>query len=179
MQRYDITIFSFFVILLAKILQRLFLLIFPFDKENILFTRTHKKPHCGKNKNMIDTKSKLVLSILAKECKDGSYKIVEVPDIIMALPKHFRMDTEAVKHILTHLERQDIVSIKYDDDDVFCLAVMPYGFEILENEKPRLLNHHKPKEKSLNWTIVFLSFFSALLGTTLGIVISYFLLKLF
>lgn len=126
---------------------------------------------------MIDTKSKLVLSILAKECKDGSYKIVEVPDIIMALPKHFRMDSEAVKHILTHLERQDIISIKYDDDDVFCLAMLPYGFEILENEKPKKFN--KRKDQKINWPMVITSFLSAFIGTTLGIVICYFLLKIF
>ena len=126
---------------------------------------------------MIDTKSKIVLSILAKECKDGSYKIVEVPDIIMALPKHFRMDSEAVKHILTHLERQDIISIKYDDDDVFCLAVLPYGFEILENEKPKKLTHTKEKEAKINWLMVFLCFFSTLFGTSIGILVTFFLLK--
>lgn len=133
----------------------------------------------SKNKDMIDTKSKLVLSILSKECHDGSYKIVEVSDIIMALPKHFRMDSEAIKHILTHLERQDIISIKYDDDDVFCLAVLPYGFEILETEKPKMIKHPKIKEKSLSLSTILLSFVSALIGTALGIVICYFFLKLF
>ncbi len=128
---------------------------------------------------MIDTKSKLVLNILAKECGNGGYKVIEIADIIMALPRHYRMDGEAVKHVLTHLERQDIISIKYDDDDVYCLAVLPYGFEILENEKPK---HHKRetiREKNINIATVISSFLSALVGTTLGIVICYFLLKLF
>ena len=91
------------------------------------------------NKIMIDTKSKLILNILAKECGNGNYHIVEVADIIMSLPRHFRMDSEAVKHILTHLERQDIISIKYDDEGTYCVAVLPYGFEILETEKPKYL----------------------------------------
>ena len=132
-----------------------------------------------KNKIMIDTKSKLVLKILANECSDGNYKIVEVSDIIMSLPRHFRMDSEAVKHILTHLERQDFISIKYDDDDVYCLAVLPYGFEVLENDKPRHIKKEKSKEKKLNIYTIILSFFSALFGTTLGIIICYFLLKIF
>ncbi len=126
---------------------------------------------------MIDTKSRLVLSILAKEAGDGSYKIVEIADIIMALPKRFRMDSEAVKHILTYLERQDIISIKYDEDDVFCLSILPYGFEILENEKPKKIKQSKHKSKNINWAWVILSFFSALLGTTLGIVICYYVLN--
>ncbi len=125
---------------------------------------------------MIDTKSRLVLSILAKETGDGSYKIVEVADIIMALPKRFRMDSETIRHILTYLERQDIISIKYDEDDVFCLAILPYGFEILENEKPKKLKTQKQKG---NLLLLLLSFFSALLGTTLGIVLCYYIFKLF
>ena len=118
---------------------------------------------------MIDTKPKLVLSILAKECADGSYKIVEIPDIIMALPKRFRMDSDAVKHILTHLERQDIISVKYDDDDVFCLAVLPYGFEILENEKPILPKKNKEKAQKSVFLTVCLCFFSSLFGSSLAI----------
>ena len=118
---------------------------------------------------MIDTKSKLVLSILAKECGDGSYKIIEIPDIIMALPKRFRMDSEAVKHILTHLERQDIISVKYDDDDVFCLAVLPYGFEILENEKPITIKKTKEKPQKVGFLTIFLCFLSSLLGSSLAI----------
>lgn len=128
---------------------------------------------------MIDTKSKLVLSILAKECGNGNYKIIEIPDIIMALPRHFRMDTEAVKHILTHLERQDIISIKYDDDGVYCMSVLPYGFEILENEKPKLIKNDRNTNKKINILMVFLCFFASLIGTTVGIVVCYFLLKLF
>lgn len=129
-----------------------------------------------KNLNMLDTKSKLVLSILAKECKNGNYKVIEISDIIMQLPRHFRMETDAVKHILLHLERLDAISIKYDDDGVYCLAVLPYGYEILETDKPRLIKNTQ-NQKRFNWLMVIVCFFSSLLGTTLGIVICYFLLK--
>ncbi len=126
---------------------------------------------------MIDTKSKLVLTILAKECGDGGYKIIEIPDIIMALPRHFRMDSESIKHILTHLERQDIISIKYDDDDIYCLSVLPYGFEILENEKPKFIKKDKISRKNSNILLIFLCFFSSILGSSLGYLIIYFILK--
>lgn len=118
---------------------------------------------------MIDTKSKLVLSILAKESADGSYKIIEISDIIMALPKRYRMDSDAIKHILTHLERQDIISVKYDDDDVFCLAVLPYGFEILENEKPVLPKKVKEKSQIGMFLTIFLCFVSSLVGSAVAI----------
>ncbi len=124
---------------------------------------------------MIDSKSKLVLKILAKECSGGSYKIVEVADIIMAMPKYLRADSENVKHILTYLERQGMISIKYDDDDVFCLAVLPYGLEVLE-ENP---NKKEKQTKNFNLLNIFLCFLAALFGTTLGIVICYFIIRLF
>lgn len=126
---------------------------------------------------MMDIKTKLVLKILANECHDGNYKIVETSDIILSLPKHYRMDFEAIKHILAYLERQDIISIKYDDDGVYCLAVLPYGFEILESEKSNLIRKDKSKEQKINITTVILSFVSALIGTILGIIACYFIIK--
>ena len=110
---------------------------------------------------MIDTKSKLVLTILAKECGDGGYKIIEIPDIIMALPRHFRMDSESIKHILTHLERQDIISIKYDDDDIYCLSVLPYGFEICETNQTKDKKEKKELPPFIYFLIIFLIAFCA------------------
>lgn len=126
---------------------------------------------------MLDTKSKLVLNILSKECGNGNYHIVEVSDIIMSLPRHFRMDSEAVKHILTHLERQDIISIKYDDDDTYCIAVLPYGFELLENEKPKYLK--APQEKKKTKILYFILYFlMAFFGSFLGSLICFYFIKL-
>ena len=126
---------------------------------------------------MFDIKTKLVLKILAQECRNGNYKIVEVSDIIMALPKRFRMDSDAIKHILEHLERQDFISIKYDDEDIYCLAVLPFGFEILENDSLSDLNRKKEKQKKFSMLTFILCFASALLGTTLGILICYLILR--
>ncbi len=132
----------------------------------------------GQNKVMIDTKTKLVLKILAQECSDGNYKIVEIADIIMALPKRYRMESEAIKHILTHLERQDMIAIKYDDDDVYCLAVMPFGYETLESECPSPVRRERDRQKKLSIATIVLSFVSALVGTTLGILICWLILRM-
>ncbi len=129
------------------------------------------------NKIMLDTKSKLVLNILSKECGNGNYHIVEVSDIIMSLPRHFRMDSEAVKHILTHLERQDIISIKYDDDDTYCIAVLPYGFELLETEKPKHLKTPSEKNKS-KAIFILVCFLMAFLGSFLGSLICFCFIKI-
>lgn len=83
---------------------------------------------------MLDIKSKLVLKILQKECPGGAYKIVEAKDIISAMPGKFRVDSDGLDNILIYLERQEYISIKYDDDGVYCLCVLPFGNEVLENE---------------------------------------------
>lgn len=95
----------------------------------------------------------------------------------MQLPRHFRMDSDAVKRILLHLEHTDAISIKYDDDGIYCLAVLPYGYEILESEKPHLIK--SDIKRKINWLMIFLCFISSFVGTTLGILISFFLQKLF
>jgi len=126
---------------------------------------------------MIDTKSKLVLSILAKECGNESYKVIEASDIIMALPRHFRTDSTTIKHILMHLENQDLISIKYEDDDTYCVAVLPIGFEVLENQKPKLIQRKNVAENRVSYLTICFSFLSALLGTALGILICFYFLN--
>ena len=124
---------------------------------------------------MLDTKSRLVLSILYQEAKNGNYKIFELQDIIMSLPKRYRMDTQTIKNILNHLERQDIISIKYDDEDKFCLCVLPYGFEIIENEKPsKTVFKEKKQTCATNYAVLATICF---LGSFLGVLISFLLFR--
>ncbi len=115
---------------------------------------------------MIDTKSKIVLKILSKEAKNGNYKIFDLSDIIFSMPKHYRTDKQNLKHILTFLERQDMISIKYDDDDTYCIAVLPYGLDILENSCPKTENETPNGSFFKKCLFCFLSaFFGGILGS--------------
>ena len=125
----------------------------------------------AKNNYMLDIKSKLVLKILQKECPDGSYKIVESKDIISSLPAKFRVDSDGLDNILIYLERQEYISIKYDDDGVYCLCVLPFGNEILENETIQ------KKEKSLPplWLLLILIFLTNFISSFFILLINKFL----
>ena len=68
---------------------------------------------------MLDIKSNLVLKILQKECKNGGYNVVDKSDVISALPSKYRVDEEGLDHIITFLERNECVHVKYDDDNVY------------------------------------------------------------
>lgn len=100
---------------------------------------------------MLDVKTKLVLKILNKECHGGGYKVVEKADIISALPAKFRCDSDELEHIMTYLERHDCISIKYDDESVYCIAILPTTADVLEDA---------PKKKAelppFFWAILFL-----------------------
>ena len=114
---------------------------------------------------MLDIKSKIVLKILQKECPNGAYNLVEAKDIISAMPTKYRVDNDGLNHILIYLERQEYISIKYDEEDVFCLCVLPFGNEVLEND-------YKQKSERKNsprlWFILLLSFAFSVLGSLLG-----------
>ena len=121
---------------------------------------------------MIDIKSKIVLKILCKECPNGAYKIVDAGDIISAMPNKYKVDTNGLQHILVYLERQDCISIKYDDDNVYCLAVLPYGFEICESSSQKESPRKKGLPLPLYFLIMFLIGFSAsLIANILGRII--------
>lgn len=122
---------------------------------------------------MLDIKSKLVLKILQKECPNGAYKLVEAKDIISSMPIKFRVDLDGLANILIYLERQEYISIKYDEEEVYCLCVLPFGNELLENEgKQKSEGKHSPHL----WIILLLVCLSALVGSFLGsLVLSYLL----
>ena len=125
---------------------------------------------------MLDTKSKLVLNILSKECAGGTYKIIECSDIIMSMPKNYRVDFDGIKHILNHLERLDMISIKYDDDEVFCLAIMPNGFEELEQNNK--LSGKKIKSKYNKITYIFILIIGVFITSFLGCLFAFFIINL-
>lgn len=130
-----------------------------------LFPNEHIFRQKEETKDMLDVKSKLVLKILNKECKGGGYKIIEKGDIISSMPAKVRCDIEELEHIMAYLERHDCINIKYDDDNVYCVALLPGVTEMLE----------EPKKEGLKvplsfWFLIFtLVFLGGLLGSFLSV----------
>ena len=118
---------------------------------------------------MLDIKSKLVLKILIKECPNGSYNIVDAKDIISALPNKYKLDLDGLENILIYLERLEFISIKYDDDEVYCLCVLPYGNEILESEANQ---KREDKKSSHLWLYLILNTITSFLAGFLGVMLA-------
>ena len=118
---------------------------------------------------MLDIKSKLVLKILINECPYGSYNIIESKDIISAMPSRYKIDLEGLDNILIYLERQEYISIKYDDDGVYCLCVLPFGNEVLENEDNK---KREDKKSPRLWLFLIINFLSVFIAGLLGTMIA-------
>ena len=118
---------------------------------------------------MLDIKSKLVLKILQKECPNGSFSLVEARDIISAMPIKYRVDLDGLDNILIYLERQEYISIKYDEENVYCLCVLPFGNEVLENDGKQKSEGKSPRL----WLVILAVCLSAFVGSVLGCILSY------
>lgn len=87
---------------------------------------------------MLDKRSKALLRFINEECREGTYKVIEVDDILRCMPKKYKMDQDGIAQIINYLSNLDYISVKYKDGIVYCVSPLPRGrkiFEIEEDEK--------------------------------------------
>lgn len=114
---------------------------------------------------MIDTKSKELLCTLARECKNG-YKVIEIDDLLFAFPK---LDNDYLLNMLDYLDDVGYISIKYKDNQVICLTVLPYGRQFIEQEDIEKNKMCTLKKNLIKFYLIF--FFVAILGAFVGTLI--------
>ena len=114
---------------------------------------------------MLDIKSKEILYFLESVCKNG-YKVIEIKDI---LGKVKNIDKEYLKQVLNHLDNVGYISIKYKDKNVYCVSVLPFGRQFIEQESLNNEKNQKIKKIMYNFYIIF--FFIAILVAFLGTLI--------
>lgn len=123
-----------------------------------------------KNNYMLNLKTKIILEYLINECKDNSYHIIKSKDILSSLPKKYKIDFNALNESLYYLEKKDFISIKYNDNGLYCLAVLPneYNFNTFSI---------KQKQENLKfsrlWIYLIFIFICCFVASLLGNLISY------
>lgn len=112
------------------------------------------------NNYMLDKRSEALLQIINAECREGSYKVLEIDDLIRAMPKKFKIDIDGISQLIGYLKKGEYVSVKYADNEVVCISPLPRGRRIFEVEEDN--KRHKKRKKIkillLIFSILILSF---------------------
>lgn len=113
---------------------------------------------------MLDKRTEIILMAINKECQSGSFQVIEVGDLIAALPKKYLPDQNLVTQCVNALAREGYIEVKYHDSEVFCLCPLPKGRMVYEN---------KQEKKGLAKRYVLLSVLALLVLTILLILTSF------
>lgn len=113
---------------------------------------------------MLDKRTEIILMAINKECQSGSFQVIEVGDLIAALPKKYLPDQNLVKQCVNALAREGYIEVKYHDSEVFCLCPLPKGRMVYEN---------KQEKKGVAKRYVLLSVLALLVLTILLILTSF------
>ena len=117
---------------------------------------------------MLDTLSTQLLEKINDVCFDGNYKVLEKSDLINSMSKH-NIDVNSLENILKHLQARDFVNIKYSDEEVYCLALMPKGR--LFDEKVKQAKSEQKKTKKMLTYVVLASLGSSFVGAFLAMLV--------
>jgi len=111
---------------------------------------------------MIDKRTEKLLSKLAHICADGSYKIIEKADL--------GEKAELVAQMIGFLQDTGCIDIKYTDEKVYCMTVLPKGRATVEKK------HSKEESAVLTKrTLLILAItcgVAAFVGTVVGTIVS-------
>ena len=86
---------------------------------------------------MLDKRTEIILMAINKECHSGSFQVIEVGDLIAALPKKYLPDQNLVTQCVNALAREGYIEVKYHDSEVFCLCPLPKGRMVYENKQEK------------------------------------------
>jgi len=123
---------------------------------------------------MLDKRSFKLLDSLLKICgEDGSYKIIEYADISRAMLPRYRVDNENISQIVKFLAAAELIDVKYTDESVICVTILPKG-RIYEEERSTQ-KQNKVLGKGMVFLIIFGSFLAGILGAIVGGILGSFL----
>lgn len=118
---------------------------------------------------MLDIRSKTILKYLVGECSEGSYRVIDVKELINCLPKKFKADNSVINQCMQYLEKGNYISIKYKDNNMYCTSPLPFARQMLESE-----SNEKQKAKKIikmGSMLYILVFVFAFLGSFMAILV--------
>ena len=80
---------------------------------------------------MLDKQNLKIVKKLNKLCEGGTYKVFEYQQ----LTKDFNSKQTSIKNDLNYLKENEYIDIKYSDDSVVCLCLLPKARQVQEDLK--------------------------------------------
>lgn len=115
---------------------------------------------------MIDKRTVRLLSVLAKFCADGSYKIIEKTE----LTRYGKSQTD-LDQMIQFLVDSAQIDVKYSDDVQYCLTVLPKGRVTIEETHGKASGKDPIAAKSMFW-LWGGCFIAAMFGAIVGTIIA-------
>ena len=113
---------------------------------------------------MLDKRTTHFLFIIAKICDDGSYKIIEKTE----LQKEMRVtDFSELNQMVRYLQDNEMIDVKYSDELVICLTVLPKGRATVEGTRIKARSLVKIDYKTL-LIVAGVCFLASLFGSMIG-----------
>jgi len=118
---------------------------------------------------MLDKRTNKLLNALARICEDGNYKVIEITELLNVASGKFAVGDEALDAMVKFLIEKEMVDIKYQDDEVYCIAVLPKGRNYVETAHIR---KRSARDNRFITTVALVSFFAGFFGAFLAGLIS-------
>lgn len=115
---------------------------------------------------MLDLKTNLILKLFISQCEEGSYKILEKSELISLLPQKYKVDEFELSLIAQNLEKEDYISIKYEDEKVVCLCILSKALTIQETKEK-----YKEKQIASPYLFFLFVFFTTMLSSFISCLI--------
>jgi hypothetical protein len=117
---------------------------------------------------MLDKRTAKFLSVLARICSDGSYKIIEKAELAKEVPADFT----ALNQMVSYLCDNEMVDVKYTDETVFCLTVLPHGRVTVETFRGGKNRETGIFTRKIVIVLIAGCFLAAVLGSLIGALIA-------
>jgi len=120
---------------------------------------------------MLDKRTSRFLAIVSRICSDGSYKIIEKTELSKEMRER-TTDFVSLGQMVQYLQDNEMIDVKYTDETVYCLTVLPKGRAAFENTRNRSRDAIKISQKTM---IILIAgcFVAALIGSMLGTLLAH------
>lgn len=113
---------------------------------------------------MLDKITKTILQKISESVQGEEFIIIKLDELKASLP--FKCDNEGLISSIKFLQKQEMLTLKYSDEENVCLAILPQGRLYLEEQEALLKQRLKSVRKGLFSGIGV--FIAAMLGTIAG-----------